>query len=221
MTAVVSAFSLVSLAKIRAIIGMSMMLVIASCASSDSREAEIAVREAEVMTAEAETARLAEEATREQAARISRESDEQEAEEAMLQVRRDRVEVRRAERERIKMQEAELRTEQATKERQVRQARQQEIAALAARRQAKMDRIAELELLILQTGNESVADEVSIMALNEAVNVAEDLLNALAMEQTKYEDTDAFGNTVEPLAKSLIAELESRKNELVSRSRSQ
>jgi|TARA_B110000971_G_scaffold184426_1_gene192163 Skp family chaperone for outer membrane proteins len=221
MTAVVSAFSLVSLAKIRAIIGMSMMLVIASCASSDSREAEIAVREAEVMTAEAETARLAEEATREQAARISRESDEQEAEEAMLQVRRDRVEVRRAERERIKMQEAELRTEQATKERQVRQARQQEIAALAARRQAKMDRIAELELLILQTGNESVADEVSIMALNEAVNVAEDLLNALAMEQTKYEDTDSFGNTVEPLAKSLIAELESLKNELVRRSRSQ
>jgi Skp family chaperone for outer membrane proteins len=221
MTAVVSAFSLVSLAKIRAIIGMSMMLVIASCASSDSREAEIAVQEAEVMTAEAETARLAEEATREQAARISRESDEQEAEEAMLQVRRDRVEVRRAERERIKMQEAELRTEQATKERQVRQARQQEIAALAARRQAKMDRIAELELLILQTGNESVADEVSIMALNEAVNVAEDLLNALAMEQTKYEDTDSFGNTVEPLAKSLIAELESLKNELVRRSRSQ
>jgi Skp family chaperone for outer membrane proteins len=221
MTAVVPAISIVSLARIRAIIAISMLLVIASCASSDSREAEIAVREAEVMTAEAETARLAEEATREQAARISRESDEQEAEEAMLQVRRDRVEVRRAERERIKMQEAELRTEQATKERQVRQARQQEIAALAARRQAKMDRIAELELLILQTGNESVADEVSIMALNEAVNVAEDLLNALAMEQTKYEDTDSFGNTVEPLAKSLIAELESLKNELVRRSRSQ
>jgi hypothetical protein len=218
MTAVVPAISIVSLARIRAIIAISMLLVIASCASSDSREAEIAVQEAEVMTAEAETARLAVEATREQAARISRQSDEQETEEAMLQARRDRVEVRRAERERIKMQEAELRTEQAAKER---QARQQEITAFAVRRQAKMDRIAELELLILQAGNESGADEASVMALNEAVNVAEDLLNALAIEQTKYEDTDSFGNTVEPLAKSLIAELESLKNELVRRSRSQ
>jgi colicin import membrane protein len=221
MTLAVPAISIVSLARIRAIIAVSMLLVLASCASSGLREGEIAAQEAEVMTAEAETARLAEEATREQAARMRRQADEQEAEEAMLQARRDRVKVRRAQRERIKMQEAELRTEQAAKDQQSRQARQQELAALAARRQAKMDRIAELELLILQTGNQSGADEASVMALNEAINVAEDLLDALAMEQTKYEDTDAFGNTVEPLAKSLIAELESRKNELVSRSRSQ
>ena len=221
MTTVVPALSIVSLARIRAIIAVSMLLVLASCASSDSREAEIAVQEAEVMAAEAETASLVEEATRERAARMSRQADEQQAEEAMLQARRDTAEVRRAERERIKMQEAELQTEKAAKEQQVLQARQQEIAAIAARRQVKLDRIAELELLILQTGNASSADEVSVMALNEAINVAEGLLDALAMEQTKYEDTDSFGNTIEPLAKSLIAELKSRKNELVNRLRSQ
>ena len=40
-------------------------------------------------------------------------------------------------------------------------------------------------------------------------------------EQDKYENTDAAGNTLEPLAKDLIAELESRKDELLRQSNSQ
>ena len=40
------------------------------------------------------------------------------------------------------------------------------------------------------------------------LTVAEELLDALAYEQSKYEDTDASGNTVEPLAKETLAELE-------------
>ncbi|MBL6817536.1 MAG: hypothetical protein ISQ58_10455, partial [Pseudomonadales bacterium] len=50
---------------------------------------------------------------------------------------------------------------------------------------------------------------------------AEDSLEALADEVAKYESTDETGNTLDPLAKDLIAELEARKNELVERARAQ
>ena len=45
--------------------------------------------------------------------------------------------------------------------------------------------------------------------------VAEELLDVLTTEQAKYERTDDYGNTLEPLAKELIAELEARKDSLV------
>lgn len=205
-----------SLARIRAIIAMSMLVVLASCASNGAREAEIALQEAEVIAAQEEAVRLAEQTERQRVA--------QKAEEALLKARRDRVIARREEAEKIKAQEAQLLAEQAEKveqERQARQVKEQEVVAAAARRQDKMDRITELESLISRSENDSGIDEASLMALNEAINVAEDLLDALATEQTKYENTDDSGNTVEPLAKGLIAELESRKNDLVSRSRSQ
>ena len=51
--------------------------------------------------------------------------------------------------------------------------------------------------------------------------MAEELLQMLIAEQSKYENTDANGNTVNPLSKDLIAELEARKNELVRQSQSQ
>lgn len=220
----VPAIRIVSLARIRAIIALSMLLVLASCASSGAREAEIALQEAEAVAALEEVARLAEETESARAFQMNRQKREQEAEEAMLQARRDRVKARRDEAAKIKMQEAQLLAEQAEEveqQQKIRQAREQEIVAIAALRQAKMDRITELESLISRTGDDSGSDEASVMALNEAIEVAEDLLDALATEQTKYENTDASGNTVEPLAKSLITELESRKNDLVSRSRSQ
>ena len=56
--------------------------------------------------------------------------------------------------------------------------------------------------------------------LARAVETAEELLTTLAEEQAKYPNTDEMGNTVEPLAKELIAELESRKNELVRQANS-
>ena len=56
--------------------------------------------------------------------------------------------------------------------------------------------------------------------MTQAIETAEELLTALAEEQAKYESTDEAGNTVEPLAKELIAELESVKNELVRQANS-
>ena len=55
----------------------------------------------------------------------------------------------------------------------------------------------------------------------EAIAVAEQLLDVLTEEQVKYEDTDADGNTVQPLSKELIAELENIKNDLVRQVNSQ
>jgi hypothetical protein len=215
----VFAINTVSLARIRAVIAILMLMVLASCASNGAREAEIALQKAEVVAASEASAKAAQEAHRESVARMNRQKEEQEAEQVRLQERRDKEQARRVEAEKIKVQEAQLLAAKA--EPQAPQAREQKIAAAAARRQAKIERITELESLISRTENNSGADEASVLALNKAINVAEDLLDALATEQTKYENTDATGNTIEPLAKSLIAELESRKNDLVSRSFSQ
>jgi hypothetical protein len=57
--------------------------------------------------------------------------------------------------------------------------------------------------------------------LQEAKLVAEELLEILSAEQAKYENIDATGYTVEPLAKDLIAELEARKESLVRQVQSQ
>ncbi|MFT4885851.1 MAG: colicin import membrane protein [Pseudohongiellaceae bacterium] len=217
----VPAINTVSPARIRAVIAILMLMVLASCASNGAREAEIAIQEAEVVAASEASARAAEEAHRESVARMNRQKEEQEAEQVRLQARRDKEQARRLEVEAEKIKEQETQMLAVKAEQQARQAREQKIAAAAARRQAKIERITELESLISRTENNSGADEASVLALNEAINVAEDLLDALAAEQTKYENTDATGNTVEPLAKSLIAELESRKNDLVSRSFSQ
>ena len=62
-------------------------------------------------------------------------------------------------------------------------------------------------------------DEDRAVIMAEALTVAEELLNVLSNEQDKYENTDEQGNTVEPLEKELIAELEERKDDLVSRAR--
>jgi hypothetical protein len=213
----VPAINTVSLARIRAVAAVLMLMVLASCASNGAREAEIALQEAEMVAASEASAKAMAQARRESVAQMNRQKEE--AEQARLQARRDKEQARRVEAEKIKAQEVQMLAAKA--EQQARQAREQEIAAAAARRQAKIERITELESLISRTENNSGADEASVVALNEAINVAEDLLDALATEQTKYENTDATGNTVEPLAKSLIAELESRKNDLVSRSLSQ
>ena len=66
---------------------------------------------------------------------------------------------------------------------------------------------------------EAILAEAEI--LQEAILVAEELLDVLTAEQAKYENTDETGNTVEDLAKDLIAELESRKDSLVRQATSQ
>ena len=64
--------------------------------------------------------------------------------------------------------------------------------------------------------NASVSSvESSNEKYTEAILVAEELVEVLTSEQAKYENVDEDGNTVEPLAKELIAELEQRRERLV------
>ena len=65
------------------------------------------------------------------------------------------------------------------------------------------------------------SDETATAVLQEAILVAEELLDVLTVEQTKYDNTDTDGNPIEPLAKDLIAELQARRDDLVSQANSQ
>jgi len=114
---------------------------------------------------------------------------------------------------------AQARAEQERREREAAEQREQErlaaIAAAEAERREKLQRIATLEQQIARIQEETAQDERRTVLLREAILAAEELLDALAAEQVKYESTDESGNTVEPLAKDLIAELEARKDSLV------
>ena len=191
-----------SAAKIRAVAATLMLLVLASCASQASREAEIAGVEAERVAIEQEAVQLA--------------ADQARARAAELQPQRDRgaVELARVEEARVR-QVAEARA-RADAERE----RRAVVAAAEAERQDRLDRITALEQQIASIETEVGEEESRVTTLTRAVEAAEELLTTLAAEQFKYESTDDQGNTVEPLAKELIAELESRKNELVRQANS-
>ena len=68
---------------------------------------------------------------------------------------------------------------------------------------------------------EASNSESTILALSAAIAAAEELLTVLTSEQAKYEEIDESGFTREPLAKELILELESRKEELVGQAAAQ
>ncbi len=93
------------------------------------------------------------------------------------------------------------------------------MAAARAERQEKMDRIAALEQQIADIQAELDSDSEQALIMQQAIAAAEELLAALTAEVAKYELTDESGNTIEPLSKDLIAELEARKDELVERAR--
>ena len=197
--------------KSRAILVTVAMLTLASCASQGAREAELAAVEAERIAMEQEAAQVAVEQERARAAQLQREQAE--AERARVQAQRDR-----------QLAEARARAEA---ERQVAEAEEQRererlaaIVAVEAQRQEKLDRIAALEQQIASIQTDVVDEESRTASLAQAVEVAEELLVVLEDEQNKYENTDEAGNTLEPLAKDLIAELESRKDELLRQSNS-
>ena len=208
-----SDFRLLPLAsKSRAILVTVAMLTLASCASQGVREAELAAVEAERIAMEQEAAQVAVEQERARAAQLQQQRERAEAERASVQAQRDR-----------QLAEAQARAEA---ERQVAEAEEQRerlaaIAAVEAQRQEKLDRIAALEQQIALIQISVIDEETRTDNLAEAVEVAEELLAVLTEEQDKYENTDAAGNTLEPLAKDLIAELESRKDELLRQSNSQ
>lgn len=189
---------------IRAVVAI-LMLLVASCASQAKKDAEVAVVEAEGAVIEQESVQVAEDQKRARAA-AERVKATEERERQVAEARG------RAAAERL---------EQKT----VEQAERERVAAIAAgkaeaEREDRLDRITELERQIALIETE-VGEKVSRVAtLTLAVETAEELLKVLGEEQTKYSNTDQQGNTIEPLAKELIAELESRKNELVRQANS-
>ena len=90
-----------------------------------------------------------------------------------------------------------------------------------AERDGKIAKIAELQSQLDEIQLEASNSESTILALSAAIAAAEELLTVLTSEQAKYEEIDESGFTREPLAKELILELESRKEELVGQAAAQ
>ncbi|MCH2348268.1 MAG: hypothetical protein MK299_12905, partial [Pseudomonadales bacterium] len=93
--------------------------------------------------------------------------------------------------------------------------------ALEDERQEKLEQISQLEQQIAAIQTEADKNDAVSAILQETILVAEELLQVLITEQTKYENTDADGNTIDPLSKDLIVELEVRKNNLLRQAQSQ
>nr|MCS5579875.1 hypothetical protein [Gammaproteobacteria bacterium] len=83
------------------------------------------------------------------------------------------------------------------------------------------EQISQLEQQIAAIQTEADKNDAVSAILQETILVAEELLQLLITEQTKYENTDADGNTMDLLSKDLIAELEVRKNNLLRQTQSQ
>ena len=105
--------------------------------------------------------------------------------------------------------EARLRV-QAEREQQREEERDRSYSLAVAEQEQKIELVTQLEAQVTIVQSALAQDEASIDSLREAILAAEDLLAVLITEQAKYENIDAFGETLEPLAKSLISELEAR-----------
>ena len=196
------------------LLGTVVIVTLAACTSQAAREAELASQAAAQAALEQEAASAAQEQARQLAAEQQRQREVEAAEQARLQAQRDR-----------QAEEAKMRADAEREQREAVERRERDslaaIAAVAAERQAKLDRIVELEAQIAALREAVRNDENTTVYLTEAVQVAEELLEVLAIEQAKYQNTDAAGNTVEPLAKELVAELQARKDDLVRRAAGQ
>ena len=192
----------------RALMGICIFLILGACSSQAARDAELVAVEATRVASEQESARLDAEQARQQAAEQQRQREMRAAEIAREQAARERqAAIARAEEEAAQRQQDQAEAAE--------QARLAEIAAAEAQRQEKLDRITELERQIATVQADANNDEAMRRILQEAIEVAEELLDVLTAEQAKYEHTDAAGVPVQPLAKELIAELEQRKDDLV------
>jgi fused signal recognition particle receptor len=199
---------------IRSALLTTLLISLAACTSQAARDAEFAEQEAARVAAEQEAARLVAEQERQRAEALRRQQEVQAAERARLQAQREQAEA-----------DARARAEAERREREAAERRERErlaaIAAAEAERQQKLDRISQLEAQIAAAETRTVSDEERSLVLQQAILAAEDLLEALSAEQAKYENTDAAGNTVEPLAKDMIADLQARKDSLVEQARAQ
>lgn len=188
-----------------------LLSVLAACSSQSAREAAVAEAEVANMAAEQAAAREAAEIERQRAEAEERRrlAEAEERERRLAQERQAAEAEARAEAQRLAREQA----ERAERERRA------AMAAARAERQEKMDRIAALEQQIADIQAELDSDSEQALIMQQAIAAAEELLAALTAEVAKYELTDESGNTIEPLSKDLIAELEARKDELVERAR--
>ena len=192
-----------------------LFLVFVGCSSQITRQTEIQAQESRRMAAEQEAVEIEEERRRQ--------VQTQEIERIALEERRREAEI--AERERIaeerrQEQEVAAARELAEATRRRREELEQERSIALADRQVKLARIAQLEVQISAIQSELAQNGASAALIQDAILAAEELLAALRIEQNKYERTDSLGNTVEPLAKDLIVELEARLENLAQRARS-
>ena len=126
-----------------------------------------------------------------------------------------------AERERIASEERRQEAEnverlkvEAEQQQQREEERERSYSLAIVEQEQKMELVAQLEAQVILVQSALIQEEASIDSLREAILAAENLLAVLVAEQAKYENIDAFGETLEPLAKSLISELEARLEDL-------
>jgi hypothetical protein len=184
---------------------LAALLGLTACAGQRAeQEALLAQQQA----AAAQAAELAERAELAELARLEAERNEQALREELerLRLESEALAVAREAAER----EAEQRARQAAELQ-----RQQQQTEVARVQQQQQSRITALERLLAATEETVRRREQANARLAQAITAAEELLQMLASEQLKYESLDAQGNTVEPLQKALISELEARKNALV------
>lgn len=185
--------------------GLALLLFLSACAG---QRAEQEALQAQQEAAVAEAQAMAERAERAEEARLAAEQSEREL----------RAELERVERARAELAEARAEAEREASER-ARQAAvlrtRQEATERARMQEEQTTRIGALERQITEAFARIQRREQANAKLAEAITAAEELLQMLASEQLKYENFGADGQTVEPLQKSLISELETRKDTLV------
>ena len=202
-----------------------MALSFTACSSQIAQDVEMGVQEAGRVAAQQDLARAALEKERQRA--LQQEAREIEvAAERARQAEQERKNAAEAESQRLVAEEQrqlEIRERQlaAEAEEQQRQQDAEAIASAQAERDGKIAKIAELQSQLDEIQLEASNSESTILALSAAIAAAEELLTVLTSEQAKYEEIDESGFTREPLAKELILELESRKEELVGQAAAQ
>jgi hypothetical protein len=103
---------------------------------------------------------------------------------------------------------------EAEQQQQREEERERSYSLAIVEQEQKMELVAQLEAQVILVQSALIQEEASIDSLREAILAAENLLAVLIAEQAKYENIDAFGETLEPLAKRLISELEARLEDL-------
>ena len=202
-----------------------MALSFTACSSQIAQDVELAVQEVDRIATQQDLARAALEKERQRV--LEQEAREIEvAAERVRQAEQERKNAAEAESQRLVAEEQrqlEIRERQVAAEAEEQQ-RQQDAEAIAlaqAERDGKIAKIAELQSQLDEIQLEASNSESTILALSAAIAAAEELLTVLTSEQAKYEEIDESGFTREPLAKELILELESRKEELVGQAAAQ